>query len=336
MPKATHNKETINWMMKKIIFPALLILIIISIPLYGEEKKGGLSLAFDDGYPSWVAIIAPELKKAGGVATAFVNNQRVRSNQISFEDLRNLQNTYRWEIGTHTYHHFHAPEFVKNKGMQEWVRAEVESSLRDLRFEGLKVQSLAFPYNDSSREIEAEVLKKVSSFRRDRAFPVFDHAITDGSYPAAAFDLAGYVPVELIFQWIDFAVKQNRYMFLYGHKVLPDEEFITGTISAVSEKTIVMSDVTGSVRDNIELCLVPDIKRRVFGPPVKVTGIKDGVVTLSRNDISRLTKPGSQFILGECYGTQLSYFRKLLSYADGKLPFYTVSDIMSKTAHESK
>jgi peptidoglycan/xylan/chitin deacetylase (PgdA/CDA1 family) len=318
--------------MTRVIIQCFLLVTILTGSLYADEKKGGISLAFDDGYPSWTAIIAPEIKKVGGIATGFVNNQRVRPGILSYEDLRDLQNNYGWEIGTHTYHHFHAPDYVRQKGMGVWLKEELGASLEGLASEGLKVRSLAFPFNDSDPAVEKESMKKVANFRRQKDFPIPGNITKDGSYPAASFELASYVPIELMFQWIDFARQQDRSIFLFGHKVLPDEEFLAGTVASISEKTITVEKTTGAVKKDVELCLVPNTKRRIYGSPLKVTTVDDKTVTVSRTDMALLTKPGASFIVGECYAVPVSYFRQLVAYAAERLTFLTVSQALKKAS----
>ncbi|OPX94683.1 MAG: Polysaccharide deacetylase [Syntrophorhabdus sp. PtaU1.Bin002] len=320
-----------NGLMAKTMIVSILILVYFLVPqAHGEETRGGLVMAFDDGYPSWNTIIAPELHKAGGTATGFVNNQRIHAGHLRFSDLRDLQNRYGWEIGTHTYHHFHAPDFIKRKGVEAWTKEELDASLNELATEGLKVQSLAFPFNDSNETVEKTVMKKARNFRRYRMFPMFDYKVRDGSYPAAPFEIGNYVPIELVIQWIDFARQQNRFVFLYGHKVLPDEEFITGEVASVSGNNISFGKTTGSVKKDVELCIAPDSRRRIVGPPIRVLSIENEAVAVSRSDMQNLTKAGATFIIGECYGIQVSYFRKLINYAAGKVPFYTVSQALEK------
>jgi len=316
--------------MTAVIIQCLLLITIFTGSLWAEEKKGSIALAFDDGYPSWTTVIAPEIKKVGGTATGFVNNQRVRTGILTFDDLRDLQNKYGWEIGTHTYHHFHAPEYVKQKGMAAWAKDELGAALDGLAAEGLKARSLAFPFNDSDPAVEREALKKVASFRRQKDFPIPSAPAKDGSYPAASFELASYVPMELMFQWIDFAHRQDRTIFLFGHKVLPDDEFLTGTVAAISDRTITAEKTTGAVKKDVELCLVPNTHKRVYGTPLKVTSVENGVVTISRTDMAQLTKPGASFMVGECYAVPVSYLRSLVAYAADRVTFLTVTGALQK------
>jgi hypothetical protein len=321
--------------MTGVIIQCLLLITIFTGSLCAEEKKGSIVLAFDDGYPSWITVIAPEIRKVGGTATGFVNNQRIGSGILSYDDLRDLQNKYGWEIGTHTYHHFHAPEYVRQKGMTAWLKDELGASLEGLASKGLKAQSLAFPFNDSDPALEKEAMKKVTSFRRQKDFPITSSITKDGSYPAASFELASYVPMELMFQWIDFARQQDRTIFLFGHKVLPDEEFLTGTVGTISDRTITAEKTTGGVKKDVELCLVPNTHRRIYGTPLKVTSVENGVVTISRTDMAQLTKPGASFMVGECYAVPVSYLRALVAYAAERVSFLTVSQALQKSSHSS-
>ena len=134
-------------MIMRQFFILLLAFFLASSYVHADEKKGGIVLAFDDGYPSWITIIAPELSSVGGVATGFVNNQRIKFGDIRFDDLLKLQDKYGWEIGTHTYHHYNAPAYVKQKGLPSWIKDELEASVTELRDHGLKIKSVVFPYN---------------------------------------------------------------------------------------------------------------------------------------------------------------------------------------------
>ncbi len=309
---------------------------LFSSGVYAEEKSGGFVLAFDDGYPSWISTIAPELKRVGGMASGFVNNQRIYKGDLSFEDLRTLQDAYGWEIGTHTYHHHHAPEFVKQKGLAAWLRDELDASFEELKSKGLHIRSMVFPYNDFNEEIAREVTKRFEGFRRNNDFAVAAGKRADGSYPATSLDLGQYVPLDLAVRWIDYASEKNSFLFLYGHKVLPDEEFLTGTVTSVSGKSLSAKRMSGHLADNTDICLVPDISRNISGLPIKVQAIEGDVIKIFRGDLSKLSKPGAVFMAGQCYGMQLSYFRKLIEYAARKMKFYTVHDAIAGNSIVSK
>lgn len=296
---------------------------------HGEEKKGGIAFAFDDGYASWIDTIAPELARVGGVATCFVNNQRIHNGYLSFADLLILQNTYGWEIGTHTFHHFNAVEYVEKNGINDWVKSELETSVSELKSHDLKILSLVFPFNTFSPELGDAVLKSLESFRRASAYPIPDHRNSDGSYNATSFDSSRFLPLELIYQWIDFAHQQDRIVFLYDHKVLKDEEFFQGIVDSVAGSELVSKNEV-KVFGKDDFCLVPDTQRRIYGNPVAIERINGKTITTFQTDLPRLTVPGATFIVGPCYGMPLSYFRKIIDYASKKVVFYTVHDALKK------
>ena len=112
-------------------------------------------------------------------------------------------------------------------------------------------------------------------------------------------------------------------LFLYGHEVLTDEDFVEGHVASIKPKTLV-ADKSIDIITKKELCLVPDNSKRNFGNAIKVLGITGKEILLQKDDLLQLTKPGATFIVGPCYATQLSYFKTLIEYAAKKLPFLTV------------
>ena len=326
-----YRKITTPWF----LFLMLLFFIAATSTGYAEELHGGIVLSFDDGYPSWIKTITPELERVGGVATGFVNNQRIRNRDVSFEDLRILQNKYGWEIGTHTYHHFNAVEFVRNKGLTLWIKDELEASVDELKSQGLIIRSLVFPFNAFNEELSNEVSKRFESFRYYDPFPITDHKKNDGSIPGKSLDIMNYVPIEQILEWIDFAYTNNKLLFLYGHEVLTDEDFVEGQVASIKPKTLV-ADKNIDIITKKELCLVPDNSKRNFGNAIKVLGITGKEILLQKDDLLQLTKPGATFIVGPCYATQLSYFKILIEYAAKKLPFLTVHAAVNDTFNSKK
>jgi hypothetical protein len=320
-----EEKTLVLW---KIILNVLLIVVLVSSSVFAGQKKGGIVLAFDDGYPSWIEIIAPELARVGGKATGFVNNQRVHFGDLSFEDLRTLQDKYGWEIGTHTWHHFNASSFVQQKGISAWIKEELESSCVELESHGLKIKSIVFPYNAFTKELGLEVMKRLKSFRRDEVYPIVEKINDDGSIPSTEIDIGFYVPIAQMLKWIDFAWQENKLLSLYGHKVFPDEKFFVGTVDSVSTQAIVSKEMIKPFAEN-DLCLVPDVRQRLYRN-MKVESVTGNTVGISLGDLSRMTSKGATFIIGPCYGMQLSYFRQMIGYAAERLPFYTVDEAVNK------
>jgi hypothetical protein len=319
-----------------IIMILVFFLLLALHPGPGEARvQGGLVLAFDDGYHSWITTIAPELARVKGVATGFVNIVRIRPENLTFEELRILQDHYGWEIGTHLYHHYNALEFLKRQSMSAWVRNELAASALELRSQGIKVRSMVFPHNAFSLQLCNEVKKRFETFRDPKLFFVSSEVREDGSIPGRIIDITQFVPQELIFKWIDLAQERGVLLFLYGHQVLPDSEFQTGTVAAVSQRTLT---ATESLRpgSQADLFLVPDTSRRFSGSPIRVVRVEGNKLQAGRGDLTRLTKPGAKFMIGPGYATRLSDFRSLLDYAAQRVKFYTVHQVVTGQWRQSR
>jgi peptidoglycan/xylan/chitin deacetylase (PgdA/CDA1 family) len=305
------------------------LLLLLALPGRAEERRGGLVLQFDDGWSSWGTTIAPELARVGGKASGFVNNQHIRSGRITLEDLRTLQDTYGWEIGTHTYHHHRAPYYVRQWGLTNWLAGEVEAAIGELSDAGLRVRSLVFPYNALTPSLCAAVRSRVGSYRRAEPFALAAGASADGGVPGTAFDLTAYVPLALLQSWIDQARQRDKVLFLFGHRVLPESEFAVGRVSSVTGNRLTASAPL-SAPPGEDLVLVPDTRRRTLGPePLRVMKVEGDTVTVNDGaDLGGLTQPGAEFIIGPMYGARLSEFRELIEHAAARVHFYTVSEIV--------
>ena len=306
---------------------SFLVLILTASISMSAEKQGGLVLQFDDGWSSWRTTIAPEVQKVGGVATCFVNNQNIKSGRITLEDLLTLQNTYQWEIGTHTWHHMDSPSYVKKNGLNQWESQELMKSITELRGLGLNIRSLVFPFNSFSPELVKLVQPLVESYRRSEILALADGISSNKSVPGTAIDMAHYVPTELLKEWIDIAAQQNTLLFIYGHRILPDSNFVTGKVVSATETTLTCESPV-ILPSGTDLALVPDVTRRqVTSDFFKILKVEGNVITVDRSNLSLATHPGATFMIGESYSTRLSNFRTMLEYASPRLNFYTLHDV---------
>lgn len=316
-----------NFLGKKKIIWGLFLLVALNPGLTEARVHGGLVLMFDDGYANWLTAVAPELARVGGVATAYVTLNNIRSEKLTYEDLRNLQNHYGWEIGTHTNHHFNPQEFVKRKGLSAWTSQELVSAIRELRTQGLKIDNLSFPFDATTPEVQAAVVQHLESFRRPEPLALGSAVREDGSIPGTEISLANYVPLGLIKKWIDLAHNQDRLLFLYGHQVLPDADFVTGTVEATSPHTLTATEDI-KAPPGADLYLVPDTSKRSLGGPIRVVGVAGKQIQVGRGDLRHLTKPGATFMIGPGYGLRWSDFRALVDYAAPRVKFYTVHQVV--------
>ncbi len=303
--------------------------LLFTAPLFAAEKQGGLVLQFDDGWTSWATLIAPEMKKVGGIATCYVNNQNLRSGRITADDLLTLQNTFGWEVGSHTWHHFNAPIFVRKNGLDRWLNEEFHKSFTELRALGLNIRSVVFPFNAFSKELTTAINPLVETFRRPERLSLATGVSADKSVPGTAIDMAHYVPIDLLKQWLDMAAERNQLLFLYGHRILPDSSFVTGTVVSVTSTTLTAT-VEVTLPQGTDLVLIPDSSRRAIANYFNVRSVTGKVIEVDRADLTTETQPGASFLIGEAYSMRLSDFQALVAYAATKVNFYTLHDVATK------
>lgn len=302
----------------------VLLVGLMSIPAVGEQKRGMCALSFDDGYPSWM-IIAEILKKKGGYATGYVNNYRLDRGDITAEQLRTLQDVYGWEIGSHTYSHANPEAFALLYGKDKWVQDELSRSVQALSAMGLRVRSMVFPYNKATAELQREVFSQGFSFRANDQQAICAGVRADGSFSGRALDVGNYVPLSMVKKWIDDAYQTNGVLVLYGHQVLPDTEFRSGTVRSVAKTEMIAAEPISPLADPY-ICLVPDIEKPMhYG--IFIKKIEGNKVTISHGDLSRFTAPGATFLIGPCMGMRASDFEAIVSYIAPRLEFRRISDI---------
>jgi hypothetical protein len=137
--------------------------------------------------------------------------------------------------------------------------------------------------------------------------------------------LAGYIPLEQLYQWIDYTRDQKKKLFLYGHEVLPDDRFAEARVDSVSGDTLTVFEVP-PLEAGEGLCLAPDKNKKHAGLPLRVGRINGKEIQILQSQLPQRVKPGATVLLGPCYGTPLSYFRKFLEYSAARLRFQTVQD----------
>ncbi len=298
------------------------------LPTLAAEKRGGLVLQFDDGWTEWRTELAPELAQWGAKATVYVNNKYVAAGRITIEDLRILQDQYGWAIGSHTVNHHHAPRFARQHGVERWVAEELEPSIAEFSAAQLAIRSLVFPFNESNPELESAALQHVECFRRRDRLAIAGDIRADRSFPATSIDSTQFTPLPLLKQWVDLARSRGELLFLYGHRVLPDDAFTTGRVVAIEGASVIV-DTDVVLKPDEEYALVPDTEQRGLGAqPPRVLRAEGRRVITDNPNLAQMTKPGAAFLIGPSYGTRLSEFRELMAYAAERLNFYTLHDIL--------
>jgi len=174
-------------------------------PLQNPAPAALVSFTFDDGGASSYTAAAPTLKKYGLTGTSYVipgcvgmttapNTCRADTSvpYMTWAQVKALQSTYGWEIGSHTQTH---PCLASNAAADPdscqaatltaaQVDAELANSKAALAAQGINATAFAPPYGDYNNMVVAKVAKYYSSMRgfRERGsnpWPLGDYLLNN-------------------------------------------------------------------------------------------------------------------------------------------------------------
>lgn len=77
---------------------------IFTVPKQSTYPNGVACLTFDDGYASNITKVAPMVQAVGGRCTSYlIKDQIGTANYLTLSQAQQLQNTYGWAVGSHSY-----------------------------------------------------------------------------------------------------------------------------------------------------------------------------------------------------------------------------------------
>lgn len=150
------------------------------------QQTAKISFTFDDGLTSSYTVAAPTLAKYGLTGTNYVipacvgmtkapNKCLADGNDtyMTWAQIKALQNTYGWEIGSHSYDHKCLasnktidPDSCTNKTLTAaQLTSEMTLSQAAFTKNGINATAFAAPYGDYNNAVIAEVAKFYSSMR---------------------------------------------------------------------------------------------------------------------------------------------------------------------------
>jgi hypothetical protein len=130
---------------------------------HGQGTAPGLALSFDDTFiEDWLAM-RPLLQAFHARVTFFV----CRYHTLTAAQRAGLQQLAAdgHDIEPHTVHHLRAPEYVENRGLNAYLREEVDPSIAALRDDGYEVNAFAYPFGARTGEIDAAIGRRVPVLR---------------------------------------------------------------------------------------------------------------------------------------------------------------------------
>ncbi len=244
-----------------------------------------VSFTFDDGYTSALTTAAPTLAKYGFVGTDYVITNCVGMTKIrnackadsdktylTWAQITQLQNSYGWEIGSHTVSHpllatSDPAEGQPNVLTPDQVTNELSQSKAALSAHGINAANFSTPYGDYSPKILAEIAKYYSS---QRGFnDVGYNSWPNSDYFLKVQTVSGQTSVATIKGYVDAAAANNQWLVLVFHDIktkastrADDYEYSTGNLDQVaayvkSKNINVVKVNDGLVRSDVNLLANP-------------------------------------------------------------------------------
>lgn len=207
-----------------------------------DPREAKVTLTFDDGFKSTYTLALPILSAHGIKAVEFPTTGFIDAGvtgdgfpAMTWAEIQSLQNTYGWEIGSHTLTHAELPTVSLTQ-----IRNELSQSKSILQSKGLNVSSFASPYGAYDNTVLKEALKLYNLHRgfwdRDdqNVYPYNKDVIMVQSEEAG-------VTVANVKAWIDQAIAQKKWLVLVFHdtatKLNPNYEYTitTADLTAIAD-----------------------------------------------------------------------------------------------------
>ncbi len=257
-----------------------------------------VSFTFDDGMQNALTQAAPILKKYGLTGTNYVNTNCVgmttvpntcRANTdvpyMTWDQITQLQNTYGWEIGSHTVDHqclvSVGDDCQATKLTAAQVDAELANSKATLAAHGFNATAFAPPYGDYDMSALAQIAKYYSSMRGfadtgNNPWPLGDYLIRNIPVQERT------TPVATLKAKVDEAIANKTWAVFTFHDIRPSpsqnpDDYQYGTAELDQLAAYVQSKVAaGQIRNvNISKGLVNGSPNLLANPTFN-NGIADG------------------------------------------------------------
>lgn len=219
-----------------------------------DLDKARVSFTFDDGFASTRTLAAPILEARGIDGVLYLSSGApdgtliLDDNQpsITWDQVRELQNVYGWEIGGHSEIHSELPTLT-----QEALRAELENSTTRFAENGLTVTNFASPFGAYDNNTLPEILK---FYKTQRGFADRD-TLNGYPYPKAILTVQSVeegVTNAQVQAWVDQAIAEKRWLILVYHDIAPqhnpDYVYTNTTAELTAHANYVQSKVlTGQI-----------------------------------------------------------------------------------------
>lgn len=230
---------------------------IVQAAVANPTPKALISFTFDDGVQTSYTQAAPALKKYGMTGVAYVSTGCIGMTKVpntcradtdtpymTWAQVKALQNTYGWEIGSHSVSHpLLASSGAWANQPKKLTAAQLDRELKDskaaLAAQGIDATAFATPYGDYDATTLAAIAKYYTSQRgfRDDANNIWPN----NDYLLYNMPVQAGVSVAAVKSRIDQAIANNQWIVLSMHDIKvkasstpTDYEYRTADLEAIA------------------------------------------------------------------------------------------------------
>ncbi len=176
-----------------------------------------VTFVFDDGWKDTIINASPVLNDSmfPGVSAIITDVSDVGPAYMNWTQIRELQDTYGWEIASHTRTHADMPSLNKSR-----LESELGGSKAALENKGLNVYNFISPGGAYNYLTEAYVMRYYDSDRIVSDGPI---APPYNEFPLYAEIIHNATTLSEAEGWVDSAVNNNSWMILVLHKIVDSD-----------------------------------------------------------------------------------------------------------------
>jgi len=204
--------------MKKVRFLSLICLVVVGMGLVSSlEPEARITFTFDDVNKRVFDNVVPILDEHNLAAVLYGEVALLDNGgdwAMSWDQVRELQDVYDWEVGSHTINHPYLTTLSDS---------ELEGELRDSKDafarEGLDVKSFASPYGNYDDRVLAATARYYESHRE--AWGGANHwPDIYNDYKLICLEIKHTTSVEEVKGWVDAAIENEQWLIFLMHDVV--------------------------------------------------------------------------------------------------------------------
>lgn len=280
----------------------LVLVVFLTAGVANAQPQAMLTFTFDDGSRPIYDNALPILAEHGMKAVFFGETGPLNSGEawvVSWNEVRELQNKYGWEIGSHSITHPYLTQVT-----DEQLLKELKGSKEDFAAQGITVRGFATPFGDWDQRVLAAIQKQYEWHRAAWGganiwpYNIYQITVREPTNTTSASEVRG---------WIDEAIVKQQWLVLLFHGVVPGvpqpyeynvDEFrkIVDYVTASGIAVVTISEALGL--GPIEPPEPPEPRNLVQNPGFEdfIGGYLDGWFTNGGRYVSILTDELGNFV----------------------------------------